>query len=239
METQTRKTIGAWILISLPVTLASFSAAAAPAVDTGTPREHRVAHARELLGGTYSRSVVRQSERLENVETFVAKVTQRALRGKWARYAPVVAKTILEESENYGFDPIFLMAMIENESSFRPDMRGDAGEIGLMQILPNTGKWISQKAHLPWNGKKTLEDPVANIRLGVAFISMLREQFDSHGRLYMAAYNMGARNVHKALGKKIMPKEYPRRVMQRYIRFYSELSIGQPVLTRSRTLASN
>ncbi|MGK5086964.1 lytic transglycosylase domain-containing protein [Bdellovibrionota bacterium FG-2] len=237
METQTRKKISTWILFSLPFTLASFSALAAP-VDTGTPREHRVAHARELLGTTYKRSVVRKSERLEDVEAFVAKVTRRALRGKWARFAPEVSKTILQESETRGFDPIFLMAMIENESSFQPAMRGGAGEIGLMQILPSTGKWISKKAHLPWKGKKTLEDPVANIRLGVAFISVLRDQFDAHGRLYMAAYNMGARNVQKAMGKKIWPKDYPRRVMQRYIRFYSELSLTQPVLTRSRTLAS-
>jgi soluble lytic murein transglycosylase-like protein len=61
-----------------------------------------------------------------------------------------------------------------------------------------------------------------NIRLGAAYLAQLRGEFNSHGRLYLAAYNMGSTNVQRALAKQIFPKEYPGRVMVRYMRFYSE-----------------
>jgi soluble lytic murein transglycosylase len=92
-----------------------------------------------------------------------------------------------------------------------------------MQLLPSTGRWMAQKSGIRWTGKRTLEDPVANIRIGAAYLAYLRERFDSHGRLYLAAYNMGTTNVNRALARDVWPREYPSRVMQRYVRFYREL----------------
>ena len=59
-----------------------------------------------------------------------------------------------------------------------------------------------------WNGEKTLRDPIANIKLGTAYIAWLREKFDNHSQLYLAAYNMGARSVNKALAQNVWPKDY-------------------------------
>jgi soluble lytic murein transglycosylase len=120
------------------------------------------------------------------------------------------------------------MAVITSESSFNPECRGGAGEIGLMQILPSTGKWMSKRAKVAWKGKKTLLDPVQNVRLGSAYLAWLRGRFDSHARLYLAAYNMGQKNVDRALSKRIWPKTYPTHVMGNYVKYYNELRLTAP-----------
>lgn len=183
----------------------------------------RLSHAKELLGRFYKRSVVRAAENVRNLEKHVTEWTERALPKEYKKQAKKIAKTIILESKRHGFDPVFIMAVIENESSFQPLIRGTSGEIGLMQILPDTAQWIAKKNNLPWKGEKSLKDPISNIKIGAAYLALLRNQFDSHSQLYLSAYNMGPGNVNKALEKSVWPKEYAGRVMQRYIRFYTEL----------------
>ncbi len=187
----------------------------------------RIQQAKELMGNTYSSSLVSRTEKVHRLNSFVHRIVRRKLKGQWKRQADRVARQILLESRKYGFDPLFLMAVIQNESSFKPTVVGPVGEIGLMQLRPSTGKWMAQKISLPWRGKSTLRDPVMNIRLGAAFLHYLRKRFDHHGRLYLAAYNMGARNVKQALRRNIWPKIYPSRVMRHYLDFYSKLDPKQ------------
>ena len=215
------------VVLAMPA--APKAAVAAPAPDLESPiaaeseDSARVEHARELLGKFYNRSVVRAGEKVADIGGFIRQWTAQALKGKNRKYASVVAKTVMAESERNGFDPIFLMAVIENESSFDPHVVGSVGEIGLMQITPDTGKWIAKKCGIKWEGKKSLHDPKTNIRIGAAYLAHLREQFDSQGQLYLAAYNMGSLNVNRALERSVRPKEYPMRVMKRYIRFYTDI----------------
>ncbi len=184
----------------------------------------RVQHAKELLGKYYGKSVVRSTGQKLDPLPFIRLAVLKALPASHRGRADAVARALVDEAYRHDFDPMFLVAVVKTESSFNPSARGSAGEIGLMQIMPATGQWLAHRIGLNWKGKKTLLDPVANIRLGAAYLSFLRERFDSHSRLYLAAYNMGARNVDRALDRKVWPKEYPARVMQHYVQFYSELN---------------
>lgn len=204
--------LGALVLVALPAT-----------VEASPNRETRVSHARELLGRHYGGSVVREGEQLRHVDRHIRSWVKQALPRKWRGSAARITGTLLEESRKHGFDPFFLMAVIRSESSFDPDQRGGAGEIGLMQILPETGKWMADKADIPWRGERTLRDPAQNIRIGAAYLAWLRGRFDSHARLYLAAYNMGQRNVTHALSRNVWPKDYPIRVMNNYVDFYAQL----------------
>jgi len=237
-------------------------------------KANRLAQAKELLGKYYRNSVVREGEQVEGLDKLVHQWTKRALPKKWKQTSEKVAAIILTESQKYKFDPIFLMSVIENESSFNPGASGPFGEVGLMQLRPATARWIMKKYSIrppvqtqaqntaqrsQFNKNKLklaqakraqntllkgskqglanrslidpkdqaivdlLKDPVMNIRIGSAYLAHLREHFDNQGRLYLAAYNMGTRNVHKALGKQITPKIYPARVMVRYVRYYREI----------------
>lgn len=179
-------------------------------------------HARELLGPTYSHTISRIS-RIKNVEMKIMATVKSRLPKKFKGSAHVISKTIVAEAKKHQLDPYFVMAVIAGESSFNPLAVGPVGEIGMMQIRPSTGEWMSAKMKMNWRGKKSLENPVTNIKIGTAYLAHLRRQFDNQGQLYLAAYNMGAKSVKRALGKNIRPKDYPLHVMKRYIAFYREI----------------
>lgn len=186
-----------------------------------------VKHAKELMGAPNSEGSKRTVEQIKGQVLTVDLITQ-VIESKITqthREAREVALAIYSESKRYELDPVLLLAVIETESGFRAKMLGDAGEIGLMQILPNTAKWISKLYGYKWNGAKSLEDPMVNIRLGAAFLHHLRARFDSHGRLYLAAYNMGSYGVHRALEKDVWPKDYPNKVIKNYLKSWHEIRV--------------
>ncbi len=188
-------------------------------------REFRLQHAKQLLGKYYRMSVVRSGEKIKKVNGKIYAFTRERLPKKHRKRYKQVAQAIIDESHKNEFDPVFLISVILGESSFDPDRRGALDEVGLMQLRPKTGEWIAKKYGLPWHGEKTLLDPIQNIRIGAAYLHYLREKFDDHAQLYLAAYNMGQRNVNEALDRKIWPKDYPIHVMRRYLDFYSALDL--------------
>jgi soluble lytic murein transglycosylase len=212
----------------------------------------RVAHAKQLLGSGYKHSVVRSGESVKDISDFVEAMTSEWLPAKYSKKSRSLATAIVRESEKYGFDPVFILAVIQNESRFNPEMRGNHTEIGLMQIKPSTAKWIGKKMHVRYKGEKSLLDPVQNVRLGMAFMALLRDQFDAHSPLYISAYNMGARRVREIVADDRMPKDYVMAVMKRYIAIYGAFAEGDTknietlsdraahnVLDITRSVASN
>lgn len=188
-------------------------------------RQIRLQHAQELLGRHYKRSSVRSGEKVVKINRFVYNWVKSRLPKKFRGQYRAIAQVIIDESVKHEFDPVLLLAVIQGESSFNPEMRGALDEIGLMQLRPSTAKWIIEFKGLKikYRGEKTLLNPIENIRIGAVYLSHLREKFDSHARLYLAAYNMGARNVNRALDKNVWPKDYPIHVMKYYVEFYSDL----------------
>jgi soluble lytic murein transglycosylase len=182
----------------------------------------RVSHAKELLGKHYGSSGVRAAQSKQDPYAFIRQSVLTALPAKHKKSAAAITRALIREAYTYKFDPLFLVAVIKTESSFNPEARGTSGEIGLMHIMPATGEWMAKRIGMKWNGPKTLKDPASNIRLGAAYFAMLRERFDSQSQLYLAAYNMGVKNVNRALDRNVMPKEYPSRVMHHYVKFYTD-----------------
>lgn len=210
------------------VALSTLLMAATPKVHSAThakksKKDLRIIQARELLGPYYQRSVVKTGEKVSNIPEFVQKEVTASMLKKYRKDAKRLARTIVKQSQIYELDPIFIMSIIDYESSFNPTIKGSFGEIGLMQIKPDTAEWIAKKYHLKFKGEKSLYDPCTNVIFGTAYIDYLRERFNEHGRLYLAAYNMGVTNVNRALNKAIWPKDYPANVMKHYVKFYTDL----------------
>ena len=181
----------------------------------------RNSHARQLLGIRYNKTLTKIS-RLTNIEQNVFATVMIQLPKKHSHLASALTAAILKEAAKHRFDPYFVMAVIAGESSFNPEATGPVGEIGLMQIRPSTGEWMAGRIRLKWRGEKSLQNPFNNIKLGTAYLAFLRDKFDNEGQLYLAAYNMGAKSVKRALNKNIRPKDYTLHVMKRYIAFYKE-----------------
>lgn len=199
-------------------------------------REVRLDHAKELLGSRYKKSTVKSGESIKKINKLVYATVKERLPAAFQHRREKVAQAIIDEAYKYRFDPIFILSVIQSESSFRPHLLGSFTEIGLMQIKPTTAAWIAKKMDLKYKGDKDLFDPVKNIRIGAAFLSYLRDRFDSHAQLYLSAYNMGQGNVDQALEQNIWPKDYVGRVMRQYVDFYEAQSQAR---MQAQVLAKN
>lgn len=103
---------------------------------------------------------------------------------------------ILHQAREHNLDPYLLAALIKTESNFRPDAESPKGARGLMQIMPDTGRWIAEQIGQEDFDPRLLTDPETNLRLGSWYLAHLYEEFDRDPILVLAAYNGGRGNVH-------------------------------------------
>ena len=82
-----------------------------------------------------------------------------------------------------------------SESLFMRDVRSSAGAIGVMQLMPGTGRDTAREINAPFRGQDTLTNPESNILLGTRYLAKMQQTFASHPVLATAAYNAGPRRV--------------------------------------------
>jgi soluble lytic murein transglycosylase-like protein len=135
--------------------------------------------------------------------------------GLGERQKDQISKHILKQSKKYGYDPLFLTALIITESSFNHRAKSKVGALGLMQIRPRTGKALASESNIRWRGKRTLYHPENNIALGSYYLSKLIKRF---GKLNTAleAYNHGPTRIARYLRKGKHPKKYSGKVFAVY-----------------------
>lgn len=184
----------------------------------------RVKHAQELLGVRhFNRSAAAQKEQLSNMHFKLYQEVSDQLPKKFKGHAFRITRAILNESSKYSFDPIFVAAIIATESSYNPEAMGGVGEIGLMQLRPETAKWIANKMKISYENHNDLKDPVKNIQLGVAYMDYLRSKFESRSYRYVAAYNMGPKNVRRLVSQSKKPKVYSTKIFNNYLATYKRI----------------
>jgi len=203
------------------------------------PQDSRLRNAKELLGGSFKKKVIRRGRQEVEIADFVAETTKRFLPKKFKSQAHEISNAIVNAAEEYDLDPVFLMAVTQNESSFNPSKVGTIGEIGLMQILPSTAKWISGLYALEYAGPKSLYKPVVNIWIGAALMNKLRHQFESEAGLYISAYNLGPKKVRIMLSEKKRPKAYVNAVLRRYLALYNGYKSQGDAATLSQSAVKN
>ncbi|NNL62795.1 MAG: transglycosylase SLT domain-containing protein [Woeseiaceae bacterium] len=96
-------------------------------------------------------------------------------------------------------EPTWAYGVARSESLFMRDVRSSAGAIGLMQLMPGTGRAVAREIRLPWSGVATLTDPEKNIRLGTSYLGRMAERFGGNHVLATAAYNAGPHRVDEWL----------------------------------------
>ena len=108
------------------------------------------------------------------------------------RYGLYYQDLIIPAAQQAEFDPLFLFSVMRQESLFEGFVRSSAGARGLMQITPDTGKFISE--NLDWPADFTSDDlyrPTVSITLGATYLSQQRLRFDGDIFTALAAYNAG------------------------------------------------
>lgn len=131
------------------------------------------------------------------------------------RHFEEIPGVILAESKTYGYDPMFVTALIITESSFNNKARSHRGAMGLMQILPRTGVALASEKEMAWKGRSTLYNPEVNIALGTFYLNKLENRFGDLN-LALEAYNHGPTRLDKYLKRGYQPKRYSKKVFQIY-----------------------
>ena len=102
---------------------------------------------------------------------------------------------VIEHAGRYGFDWRLIVAQMYQESRFDPTARSWAGAVGLMQVMPQTGKAF---------GAGDLEDPRVSIEMGTRYMRWVwdrysnRLDYDEHTWFALAGYNAGHGHVYDA-----------------------------------------
>ena len=154
---------------------------------------------RETKSSGFSRlsaEELKKEDILKTEESKFIKGLPKFLEGKTISYLP----TFHTVASKYKVDPALAMAIAVVESELDPEAIGEAGEIGIMQVKPSTGK---DMGFYP----KDLKDPYKNIEAGTKYLQYL---YDNLGDWEAAiqAYRIGP-NAYK---KGTRDREYLNRV---------------------------
>lgn len=152
------------------------------------------------------------------------------LRAAWGRADPkgdVFANPLLAErpyqgevvaaAKQHQVDPALVHAVIAVESNYNPHARSHKGAVGLMQVMPDTGRRYGVK-------EKELRHPGKNIGAGVQYLADLIELFDGDLKLALAGYNAGENAVLRH-GRRIPPFAETQAYVPRVLRFYDDLRV--------------
>jgi soluble lytic murein transglycosylase len=145
----------------------------------------------------------------------------------------------------HGIDPNLLLAVMRVESIYQERIVSYAGAIGLMQIMPRTGRLIADRLGLDDFVVSDLLDPATNVELGAWYLASLLDRFDGRLPLAIAAYNGGPHNVRRwmvdygddlavdAFLERIpfsQTHRYVRRVLSHYATYRAQAGLDLPPL---------
>jgi len=102
----------------------------------------------------------------------------------------MLAGGILRAAGESRTDYRLILAVIKVESRFSNWATSPKGALGLMQVMPATGRIMARELDLPWAGGASLFDPVTNVQIGTSYFAKLRNRYGDVGTALMA-YNRG------------------------------------------------
>jgi soluble lytic murein transglycosylase len=104
---------------------------------------------------------------------------------------------IRQQAREKGVDPMLVAAVIYAESHFRDGQTSAAGALGLMQLTPETARYIARKSGGTAFVVGDLATPQVNIAYGTYYLRYLLRRYDRNEALALAAYNAGEGNVDR------------------------------------------
>lgn len=132
-----------------------------------------------------------------------------------AALMPRINEAIANASKKYGIEENMIRAIIKQESSFQPYALSTSGAMGLMQLMPETAKWLSVTD--PYNIEQ-------NIMGGTLYFKEQLDVFDDI-ELALAAYNAGPNKVRRYNG--IPPVLQTQNYVKNVLRYYQLYNSAQ------------
>lgn len=135
-----------------------------------------------------AREITEQS--LEN-PTFASATRSDLEKLQRKLYPRYYANAVDKYAKLYNVDTFLVAAMILEESRYNAAAVSWAGAIGLMQIMPATGRELAQQLKIRRFRTSMLKQPDINIRMGTKYIADLNSWFNNNAMLVIGAYNGG------------------------------------------------
>jgi len=104
---------------------------------------------------------------------------------------------LVADAQTNGLDPYLVASLIRQESEFNPGAVSRANAVGLMQLLPSTGKSMAKKEGERHFSANELLDPTTNLRLGTLDLRKAIDRYSGQVEYALAAYNAGDTPVHQ------------------------------------------
>lgn len=122
-----------------------------------------------------------------------------------------------QTAQRYGVDVSLVFAMIQQESGWKTKVVSHAGAIGIMQIMPSTGKGFCGLS------KEQLINPRKNLDCGVRYFQKQLKRFGTV-ELALCAYNAGPGRARQGRCHNSETKHYVRNITAMYNRKKQNIS---------------
>lgn len=125
------------------------------------------------------------------------------------KHGDMVIDALFNASKSHSVDFELLLAVMSTESNCRQNAVSPRGALGLMQITPETAKWLGVSQPMNIN---------QNVNAGAKYLAYLIKEFDGNFNLALAAYNAGPNAVrkYKAIPPYRETRGYVRGVLRKY-----------------------
>lgn len=97
-------------------------------------------------------------------------------------------------AREHGWNPAFVKALAWQESGWNNRVVSNVGARGVMQVMPGTGTFVSQRLA---GRNLDLSDPADNVLAGVLFLQHLHELTGGDTRMILAGYYQGLASVRR------------------------------------------
>lgn len=108
---------------------------------------------------------------------------------------------LLRTAKTRNIDPRFVLAIMKQESSFRPNAKSPSAARGLLQLVYDTAIKYNKRAGYPNLAADDLYQPPVNIAIGSVYIADLKDQFGGLYEAIAASYNGGEDNAARWLNR--------------------------------------
>jgi soluble lytic murein transglycosylase len=158
------------------------------------------------------------------------------------RYPVPFRDMFRDYAKTHGVDEAFVLGLVRQESRFIAEARSSAGAAGVMQVMPNTARYVAGRMRMRGYRHKDIHDLETNITLGTGYLKLVLDQL-GHQVLASAAYNAGpsrarrwrdSRSLEGAIYAETIPfpetRDYVKKVMTNSVFYAAVLDKKLPPL---------
>lgn len=128
------------------------------------------------------------------------KLVGTPLSRRWEFAYPLAySDEVARQSKLRGLDPLWVHALIRQESKYNPNALSKSNAMGLMQLLVGTAYGVSKHNSIPLSSKEQIFEPTTNIKLGCAYLAYVLKGKEGNCMLATASYNGGPNAVARWL----------------------------------------